>query len=83
MPKYKSGDHRVNYGEPADREAEQLLAEQVAEQQAVIAPGTSGDPNGSLDDLPTLRDAGEPWANDRNNKRRTARQRQLKLRLKA
>ena len=59
MSKHKSGDHRVNYGEPADREAEQLLAEQAAEQQAVIAPGTNGDPNDPLDDFPTLRDAGE------------------------
>jgi len=63
MSKHKSDDHRVNYGEPADREAEQLLAEQAAlEQQAAITPGTNGDPNDSMDDFPTLRDAGEPWA---------------------
>jgi hypothetical protein len=70
MPKYKSGDQRVHYGEPADREAEQLLAEEAAEQQAVIAPGTNGDRNDPLDDFPILRDAGEPWAKDRNNKKR-------------
>src|SRR6516165_3474645 len=63
MSKHKSDDHRVNYGEPADREAEQLLAEQAAlEQQAASTPGTNGDPNDSMDDFPTLRDAGEPWA---------------------
>jgi hypothetical protein len=63
MSKHKSGDHRVNYGEPADREAEQLLAEQAAlEQQTAITPGTNGDPNDSMDDFPTLRDAGESWA---------------------
>jgi len=43
---------------------------QAAEQQAVIAPGTNGDPNDPLDDFPRLRDAGEPWAKDRNNKKR-------------
>jgi len=59
MPKYKSGDQRVHYGEPADREAEQLSAEQAAQQQAVIAPGTNGDPNDSIDDFPLVRDAGE------------------------
>jgi hypothetical protein len=69
MPKYKLGDQRVHHGEPADHEAEQLLAEQAAERQAV-APGTSGDPNDPLDDFPMVRDAGEPWAKDRNNKKR-------------
>jgi hypothetical protein len=53
MPKLKSGDHRVHYGEPADREAEQL-----SEQQA-IAPGTSGDPNDSMDDFPLVQNAGD------------------------
>jgi hypothetical protein len=43
----------ADHGEPADREAEQLL-----EQQA-IAPGTNGDPNDSMDDFPLIRDAGE------------------------
>ena len=66
MSKYRSGDHRVDYGEPADREAERLLAEHAADQQAVIAPGTNGDPNDPLDDFPTLRDAGEPWAKAAN-----------------
>jgi hypothetical protein len=73
MPKFKLGDHRVDYGEPADREAEQLLAEQAAlEQQAAIAPGTSGDPNDSMDDFPTLRDAGEPWAKAANSQSQEA-----------
>jgi RecA-family ATPase len=54
MRTYKSGDHRVNYGEPADREAEQLT-----EQQA-IAPGTNGDPNDPMDDYALVRDAGAP-----------------------
>src|SRR5262249_15654849 len=64
------GDQRVHYSEPAGREAEQLLAEQAVEQQAVIAPGTNGDPNYPLDDYPLVRDAGEPSAKDRNKKKR-------------
>ena len=59
MPKHRSGDHRVDYGEPADREAEQLF-------QHAIAPGTSGDPNDSMADFPLIRDAGEPWAKAAN-----------------
>jgi len=50
----------VDRGEPADREAEELVnEEQATALRDEIAPGTIGDPTDEMHDFPLIRDAGE------------------------